>query len=381
MRRFGIPFTVMAMLVCLVALSSKICGAQPMNVELIIDASGSMAARLEGRSKMDIAKEVLTGLLADLPQDAQVAVRAYGHRKKDDCNDLELLAPFGPKDSRQIEGKVQALKPVGMTPITGALEAAAKDFNGWESQRNVVILVSDGEETCKRDPCALVGDLRRAGVQVEVNVIGFDVRGDERKQLECIAKAGGGKYYNASNAGEFRLAAMEVKQQVLQSQPTPPPVKPPEQSKQINLLAPENGGELVAASDDEWLKTIDGKTEPTKDYLDIKKGQEGVYAFKDEQAATFETFSAFIPGADDNNLKEFELLVGDESATGKFSSIGKFQLQNVKVLKTGGYQEFKFPAVTAKYFKVTLVSTQGGSRWVYLYEFRLLGAVHAGGGR
>ena len=196
--------------------------AGPANVELIIDASGSMAARMEGRSKMDIAKEVLSGLLADLPADAQVAVRAYGHRRKNDCNDIELLAPLGPRGSAPVEGRVKALKPVGMTPIAGSLEAAGKDFAGREGQRNVVILVSDGQETCKGDPCAVAKGLRQAGVQVEVNVIGFDVKADERKQLECIAEGGGGRYYNAANAKEFQVAAAEVKQQVAVAPPTSP---------------------------------------------------------------------------------------------------------------------------------------------------------------
>jgi Ca-activated chloride channel family protein len=196
--------------------------AGPANVELIIDASGSMAARMEGRSKMDIAKEVLAGLLADLPADAQVAVRAYGHRRKNDCNDIELLAPLGPRGSIPVEGRVNALKPVGMTPIAGSLEAAGKDFTGREGQRNVIILVSDGQETCKGDPCAVARNLRQAGVQVEVNVIGFDVKADERKQLECIAEGGGGRYYNAANAKEFQVAAAEVKQQVAAAPPASP---------------------------------------------------------------------------------------------------------------------------------------------------------------
>ncbi len=205
-----------------VALPVGAAAGEQTNVELIIDASGSMAARMGGRSKMDIAKEVLTGLLADLPADAPVAVRAYGHRHKNDCADMELLASLGPKAAARVEGKVKTLKPLGMTPIAASLEAAGKDFVGREGQRNIVLLVTDGEETCKGEPCAVAKTLRQAGIQVETNVIGFDVKGDERKQLECIAAGGGGKYYHATNAKGFQVAAAEVKQQVAAA-PAPAP--------------------------------------------------------------------------------------------------------------------------------------------------------------
>ena len=46
------------------------------NIHLILDASGSMWGKVEGREKIVIAKEVLTDLIAKLPQDIQVA--SYG---------------------------------------------------------------------------------------------------------------------------------------------------------------------------------------------------------------------------------------------------------------------------------------------------------------
>ena len=41
-------------------------------------------------------------------------------------------------------------------------------------------------------------------------VIGFDVNAEEKVQLECMARAGGGQYYTAQNAREFALAAKQV---------------------------------------------------------------------------------------------------------------------------------------------------------------------------
>jgi len=216
MRR---PVAVLAVVLALGALGPA-CAAEAPAVHLIIDASGSMAGQVEGRSKIDIAREVLLGLVNDLPADAQVAVTAYGHRRKDDCADIETLAPLGPRDAAAVAATVKALRPVGMTPMAAALEAAGRGLAG-QPGRHVVVLVSDGKETCKGDPCATARRLRAAGAHVEVNVIGFDVKPDERRQLECIAEGGGGRYYDAASAKEFRVAAAEVTQQVAQAAPAP----------------------------------------------------------------------------------------------------------------------------------------------------------------
>ena len=72
-------------------------------------------------------------------------------------------------------------------------------------------------------------------------------------------------------------------------------------------------------------------------------------------------------------MKEFELLAGNDSATGKFESVGRFQTQNMRFFKNP-YQEFNFPAVRARYLKVKVISSNGFSS-VGVYEFQLLGVL------
>lgn len=79
----------------------------------ILDASGSMSAKVQGQPKIQIAKTVLTDLIADLPAGTQVGLVAYGHRQKDDCGDVEELAALGPLDKMALTAKVQALTPKG----------------------------------------------------------------------------------------------------------------------------------------------------------------------------------------------------------------------------------------------------------------------------
>lgn len=144
-------------------------------------------------------------------------------------------------------------------------------------------------------------------------------------------------------------------------------------SSVMNVLSAENGGHVVVATNDRWPYAIDGD-EKNWQYIDIGVvGSWAVYGFKNDKPATFDTFKVLILGTDSWNLKEFELLAGNDSATGRFESIGKFQTQNIRFFKEP-YQEFKFPPVKARYLKVKVISSHGFSS-VGVYEFQLLGAL------
>jgi hypothetical protein len=144
-------------------------------------------------------------------------------------------------------------------------------------------------------------------------------------------------------------------------------------STSINLLNPKNGGQIVVAASDAWSNTIDGNEGRG---TSLRRDDSGVYAFKNERPATFDTFAVLIPGRLDTNVKEFEVLAGD-SPTGELSSIGKFTTINAKFLRNP-YQEFKFPPVTARYLKVQLLSNWGNldADLIVVFQFRLLGRLN-----
>lgn len=139
--------------------------------------------------------------------------------------------------------------------------------------------------------------------------------------------------------------------------------------QRINLLARENGGQILVATSDSWAKMIDGD-DTQWDYI---HNGEGVFAFKDEKPATFDMFTVMIRETSDGNLNEFELLSGNDTPLGRFDSIGKFKTQNRKLFKTP-FQEFAFPSVRAKYLKVRALSNHRGQpALIQGYEFQLLG--------
>jgi hypothetical protein len=197
------------------------CGpldAQTGRVMLVLDASGSMWARVGGTEKIDVARDVLSRMLADLPDDMEVGLAAYGHRREKDCDDIEVLLPVGGHDRKLVERAIRGIQPRGMTPITAALDRAVQSLGAAEAPGPThVILVSDGKETCAGDPCALVRALRERGVQITVHVVGFDVTAEESEQLQCIADAGGGRYAAAASAADLAAALGGIRETVVEA--------------------------------------------------------------------------------------------------------------------------------------------------------------------
>ncbi len=114
---------------------------------------------------------------------------------------------------------VDALEPAGETPLTQAVQTAAQVLD-HHSRPGVVVLVTDGRETCGGAPCQLAATLAAESADLTVHVIGFKVRGDffgwnstAREQYEnansvarCLADRTGGQYFATETAQELAQA-------------------------------------------------------------------------------------------------------------------------------------------------------------------------------
>lgn len=197
---------------------------------LVFDASGSMWGQIDGVAKITIAREVVQGLLDDLPPERRLGLVAYGHRRKGDCKDIETLVPVG-DDRAAIAKAIKGMNPVGKTPMTAAVEQAAEALKFTENEATV-ILVSDGQETCNADPCATAEKLAKLGVGLTVHTVGFGLGKEEsgaKGELKCMADATGGQFFVADDADELRDALAKVstapatKKKAVEPKPTPKP--------------------------------------------------------------------------------------------------------------------------------------------------------------
>lgn len=188
---------------------------------LVLDASGSMWGQIDGRTKIELAREAVDVLLAEWDADTALGLMAYGHRRKGDCADIEVLHEPAGFEVEPLLAQVAALSPKGMTPISASVRQAAEQLRFTE-HKATVILVSDGEETCHADPCELGRELEAAGVDFTAHVVGFDVAQGSaaQRQLQCLAESTGGRYVQAGNADELNAALRTVAE--VEPLPAPP---------------------------------------------------------------------------------------------------------------------------------------------------------------
>ncbi|GAB2659627.1 hypothetical protein GCM10027193_12160 [Arenimonas aestuarii] len=185
---------------------------------IVLDASGSMWGQINGKPKLEIARETLATVLKDTPDTMALGLIAYGHREKGNCDDIELVVPVRTGSAGDIAAAAAKMKFLGMTPLSESVARAANELRFTE-QKATVILITDGLETCKADPCALGNELEEAGVDFTAHVVGFGLSAEEGKQVACLAENTGGRYLAANDADGLAAA---LTQTVVAAPPEPP---------------------------------------------------------------------------------------------------------------------------------------------------------------
>lgn len=169
----------------------------------LLDGSGSMQEEWmrPNQSRWTVAKSILTKLVDSLRQNTklELGLRVYGHispQEQKNCKDTRLEVPFKAKNHSQIIQKLEEIRPKGVTPITYSLEQAAGDFPAGPGYRNILILITDGIESCGGDVCAMSKALQQKGVFLRPYIIGIGLQTE--KALDCA-----GRYINADTPGKF----------------------------------------------------------------------------------------------------------------------------------------------------------------------------------
>ncbi len=206
----------------LTALATIASAQDQPNTVLVMDGSGSMWGQVDGVAKITIAQEVVGNLLSDFPAEQGLGLTVYGHRERGECTDIETVVAPAPGTAAQIATAVNAIKPLGKTPMTDAVIAAAQALR-YTEEKATVILVSDGVETCNPDPCAAARLLEEAGIDFTAHVIGFDIGSDAEAlaQMQCIADETGGQFLTADTADQLTAALTQV---AAAPEPEPEPV-------------------------------------------------------------------------------------------------------------------------------------------------------------
>jgi len=170
----------------------------------LFDASGSMLAPWGNELRIDVAKRVLTDLVDSLKVNDKIelALRPYGHltpSKEQNCKDTKLEIPFAPNNNDRIIDRLKYIYPRGTTPIAYSLLQSAKDFPKDDNYRNIIIIITDGIESCDGDPCAVSLELQKKDIFLRPFVIGLGMEEKFASEFDCM-----GEYFNAKNINAFR---------------------------------------------------------------------------------------------------------------------------------------------------------------------------------
>lgn len=189
---------------CSAAVSDDAKNACQADAMIVFDASGSMGTTDYALKVPRIAR-LKSSLFRVVPEVAPVrrlGLIVYGEGAYDDCRSIRLHMRPTADAGDELLGIVDTINPRGRTPLTESVRQAAEVLD-YTRRQAVVVLVTDGEETCGGDPCALGAMLERTGKDVTVHVIGYREGNAEYFRARCIADVTGGQYFSVSTEDQL----------------------------------------------------------------------------------------------------------------------------------------------------------------------------------
>lgn len=219
------------------ALQTSLAGAQENrhrcteDAMLVFDGSGSMA--LTGINGMSVprivdARNALRQSLPDIAASRKLGLIVYGPSSDgrvdaDGCRNVFLHLPPMPQNSAAIMGVLDQLQPNGMTPLTSAVETAARALD-HTSKAATIVLLTDGRENCGGPVCRMARTLASEGLSTRIHVIGFRVRTHHiawktdrthsehhgRNVAQCMADMTGGQYHSTETIDSLADALEET---------------------------------------------------------------------------------------------------------------------------------------------------------------------------
>jgi Ca-activated chloride channel family protein len=185
---------------------------------IVFDASGSMSGNGWGYgsetagvvSRIDKVRATLAEVLPSVTRFRRVGLITYGPGVWNQCNVHLDLAPAA-NAAAPIMAAINALTPAGKTPLTAAVKQAA-DVLDFRAKPGLIVVVTDGEETCGGSPCDLGKTLSAEAAQLTIHIIGLRVKGytwtGEQSVVEtkCLAERNRGHYLTVETQDELMQA-------------------------------------------------------------------------------------------------------------------------------------------------------------------------------
>lgn len=178
---------------------------------LVLDASGSMVQGQDARgiSLLEGARSATREVVPAATAFRRMGLMTLGPGPGDQCSNVELRVPVQDQAAQPIIDAVDGLPADGGTPLSKAVEAAANALD-YRSKSAVLVVVSDGDETCGRDPCELATRLKASAKDLTIHVIGFGATNGKTAGASCLADATHGRQVVARDTAELTTALRQT---------------------------------------------------------------------------------------------------------------------------------------------------------------------------
>ena len=173
------------------------------NAVLVFDHSSSMWTPVNGTPKIVAARDMVKTLIEENEGKLNLGMLLFG-AKKNSCDDLDAVKPVGTIDIKSYSQVLDGAKPKGTAPVAASLAAASGMFRPTSGPQSIIMIV-DGPDNCKADPCAAARSLKQKTPEAVVHVVAFDTQAERLQDLSCIANETGGTFAAATTEDELEL--------------------------------------------------------------------------------------------------------------------------------------------------------------------------------
>jgi Ca-activated chloride channel family protein len=195
----------------LAPLATDALAADPASVMIVVDGTGSMRGLVDpktrpGKAKLAAVQDALRPALAKVSPQTRIGLAIFGHRRGS-CVDTEIARAPQPVDADAIMAPLMQIRPTFKGPLTFSLREAAKQLPKDGAPRSLVV-IHDGSDDCRQDPCAAADELAAAGITAHVVSLGMDA--SDLAKMACLWQATGGRHFNAETVEQVEAGIAEA---------------------------------------------------------------------------------------------------------------------------------------------------------------------------
>ncbi len=175
-------------------------------LQIIFDASGSMWGKipLGSTAKFEAARRAVDAALKKNLKTTKAGLIIFGGS----CDGVQVAVPQSANAAGIITDKLNRLNPRSKGPVTRALQAATQ--NAKSKRGSSIVVIHDGADNCRQDPCAAARDFAKNNKGVPIHLISIDNSETDALAMQCVAKLTGGKVFKASSQEQIEQALVAI---------------------------------------------------------------------------------------------------------------------------------------------------------------------------